>query len=62
MDDFLGLAIGLLVIGLAISLVGRSIMPFIVVGVVIWAGFHFYDGLTGGADVELGHCDGLRRD
>jgi hypothetical protein len=48
MDDFLGLAIGLLVLGILLSFMGGSIMPLIVVAAVIWAGAYFYDGLTGG--------------
>ncbi len=48
MEQFLGLAFGLLVVGIIASWLGGSIAPLVVIGLVIWGVGAFHDGLTGG--------------
>ncbi len=48
MDDFLGLAIGLLVTGIVYWLLSGSVFPLLIVIAVIWVCGCFCDGLTGG--------------
>ena len=48
MDDLLGMAIGLIVVGILAYLMGGGVLPLISIAAVIWAGACFFQGLSGG--------------
>ena len=46
-EDFLGLALGLVVLGILAYLLSGSFLPLLVVAVVIWSVWHFVRGFSG---------------
>ncbi len=48
MSDFIGLCLGLVVLGFVASCMSNSILPLVIVALVIWAGSRFNEGLNGG--------------
>ncbi len=47
MEQFIGLALGLFVLGIVASWLGSSILPLLVVVAVIWAVGAFMQGFSG---------------
>ena len=46
-EDFFGLALGLVVLGILAYLFSGSFLPLLVVAVVIWLAWHFVSGFSG---------------
>jgi hypothetical protein len=46
MEQFIGLALGLVVLGIAACLLGGSILPLLVVAAVIWTVGQFFGGFS----------------
>ena len=48
MGEFIGLALGLLVLGIVACLLGGSLLPLLVVAAVIWTVGRFFGGFSNG--------------